>query len=813
LHGTQSSQSGNDYVQAYSYDRYGNRTIDPPNPPVAGINYKQFTVDANTNRLGVPSGQTGTMNYDQAGNLTFDSYSGEGARTYDAENRMTGAQASLPATYSYDGDGRRIKRNVNGVETWQVYGLGGELVAEYAANAPYTSPQKEYGYRNGELLITAEAGSVGAGPQSVVWTNAVGVSVSGNTITKTASGGWGNAGAVSTQAIASGNGYVEFTAAQYLVDRICGLSNGDSNQSYDDIDFGILLSDGGYIYVYESGVLKANAGPYATSDTLRVAIEAGQVKYYKNGTVFYTSTATPTYPLIVDTAIYSNGASISNVMISGDSAVNVALATNGATASASSIYWSQAPASNAINGDHVGSNSHWADGTSFGYPDWIQVDFAGSKTINEIDVFGLQENYSNPVEPTLTMTSRYALTNFEVQYWDGSAWATVSGGSVTGNDKVWKKFTFSPLTTSKIRVHVTNVAGDNHSQVVEVEAWTPASGGSSATVKWLVADHLGTPRMIFDQTGSLANVSRHDYLPFGEELFAEIGGRTPAQGYPSGPNAIDGARQKFTSKERDNETGLDYFLARYYSSSQGRFTSADEPFADQRQSNPQSWNSYSYVKNSPCNNIDPNGKCSVPSGLSPGSVGICIEAFIAAPRMGPLGYGRGDNRTFSGDDPKLTARIRVELIIKPESHGTASIQESTQAAKSRVDAPLVPGDYVIEAPGTAKTDITDAKTDKNGTTTFTSTTTGETGFAKVPVIGPAASPGTIDINLNVVVTKDGKVGLNEGGASKNYPSYAVYSYRYDDKGNLITKEIFRREEHKLNDLSRPMVPIPKTEPK
>jgi RHS repeat-associated protein len=99
-----------------------------------------------------------------------------------------------------------------------ILSLGGELIAEYAANAAPASPQKEYGYRNGELLITAEAGSVGAGPQSVVWTNAVGVSVSGNTITKTASGGWGNAGAVSTQAIASGDGYVEFPAAQSSVD-------------------------------------------------------------------------------------------------------------------------------------------------------------------------------------------------------------------------------------------------------------------------------------------------------------------------------------------------------------------------------------------------------------------------------------------------------------------------------------------------------------------------------------------------------------------------------------------------------------------
>src|SRR5216684_8136759 len=113
-----------------------------------------------------------------------------------------------------------------------------------------------------------------------------------------------------------------------------------------------------------------------------------------------------------------------------------------------------------------------------------------------------------------------------------------------------------------------------------------------------------------------------------------------------GFGSTDGLRQEFTQKERDIETGLDYFLARYYSSTQGRFTSADAPFADQRQTNPQSWNSYSYVKNSPCNNVDPNGRCSAPSGLKAGSVGICIEAFIAAPRIGPGGVGHGDGRTF-----------------------------------------------------------------------------------------------------------------------------------------------------------------------
>jgi len=84
--------------------------------------------------------------------------------------------------------------------------------------------------------------------------------------------------------------------------------------------------------------------------------------------------------------------------------------------------------------------------------------------------------------------------------------------------------------------------------------------------QWLVTDHLGTPRIIVDETGSLANVKRHDYLPFGEELYAGTGGRTTSLGYTG-----DAVRQQFTEKERDNESGLDYFEARYYASSQGRF--------------------------------------------------------------------------------------------------------------------------------------------------------------------------------------------------------------------------------------------------
>jgi hypothetical protein len=68
-----------------------------------------------------------------------------------------------------------------------------------------------------------------------------------------------------------------------------------------------------------------------------------------------------------------------------------------------------------------------------------------------------------------TFTS-YGITDFDVQYWNGSAWVTVPNGSIVNNNKVWTKLTFSPVTTSRIRVVVNNALA-TFSRVVELEAW------------------------------------------------------------------------------------------------------------------------------------------------------------------------------------------------------------------------------------------------------------------------------------------------------------------------------------------------------
>ena len=309
---TSSTGSTQLFSQKFLYDQYGNRTIDPTS--WGPINLKQFTVDTATNRLGVPGGQTGTMSYDVAGNLTTDSYTGAGARTYDGENRMiTAAGTNGSNRYVYDGNGRRVRRVVGATETWQVYGIGGELIAEYPVNGTATLPQKEYGYRNKQLLLV----------------------------------------------------------------------------------------------------------------------------------------------------------------------------------------------------------------------------------------------------------------------------------------------------------------------------------GGCDVARWLVTDQLGTSRIEVEVGGGLAQVKRHDYLPFGEEMFAVGSVRTTGRGYPSLPGQ-DCVRQQFTDKERDNETGLDYFIARYYSSIQGRFTSVDPSSKSIDMTSPQTWNRYIYAWNNPLSYVDHNGQW--PTGTHNKILQIAFPG-LSVERMGVIQRG------------------------------------------------------------------------------------------------------------------------------------------------------------------------------
>ena len=86
------------------------------------------------------------------------------------------------------------------------------------------------------------------------------------------------------------------------------------------------------------------------------------------------------------------------------------------------------------------------------------------------------------------------------------------------------------------------------------------------------------------------------------------------------------SRSRSTGKERDTESGNDYFFARYYGSSMGRFLSPDDD-SDQGPDDPQSWNLYSYVRNNPLINTDPDGHdCVVQSRIDDNHESISVSS-------------------------------------------------------------------------------------------------------------------------------------------------------------------------------------------
>ncbi|MGH8281362.1 MAG: RHS repeat-associated core domain-containing protein, partial [Gammaproteobacteria bacterium] len=126
-------------------------------------------------------------------------------------------------------------------------------------------------------------------------------------------------------------------------------------------------------------------------------------------------------------------------------------------------------------------------------------------------------------------------------------------------------------------------AGSRH-----LATFTSGTGGQAY---WDFSDWLGTERARVNAvTGGVAETCAS--LPWGDNLQC---------------TGTDESPLHFTGKQRDTESGLDDFGARYNSSSLGRFLSADPENAGADSTNPQSWDMYSYVVNNPLVLVDPTG--------------------------------------------------------------------------------------------------------------------------------------------------------------------------------------------------------------
>ena len=116
-------------------------------------------------------------------------------------------------------------------------------------------------------------------------------------------------------------------------------------------------------------------------------------------------------------------------------------------------------------------------------------------------------------------------------------------------------------------------------------------------VQFHLSDPLGTRRIETNYAGDVDG--SYQSLPFGDGLVI---------------TGSDATEHHFTGKERDTESGNDYFGARYYASSMGRFLSPDwsakeesVPYA--KLDNPQTLNLYGYMRNNPLGGVDQDGHC------------------------------------------------------------------------------------------------------------------------------------------------------------------------------------------------------------
>jgi RHS repeat-associated protein len=261
------------------------------------------------------------------------------------------------------------------------------------------------------------------------------------------------------------------------------------------------------------------------------------------------------------------------------------------------------------------------------------------------------------------------------------------------------------------------------------------------TTYFVHSDRLGSTRLLtrLDQTVRESD----DYYPFGEQI--------PPTGGTAGT-------LKFTGKERDAESGLDNFGARYNASTVGRFMTPDTKLPSRKfLMNPQKWNKYAYVLNNPLSLVDPDGM---------EEKTIVYRTFIAPATLNFLGTTyAGDNRGFSSaanasSRSTITVRIETDPSIRP---GNPIISQTSSAGESRkLDAN---GNTISSATQTQGLPTATGTRDANGDAVV-----GISQDVKNPLSpGPQMLTPGITASMTMSFTPDGS-SVSTTGTASNFPS-------------------------------------------
>src|SRR3984893_12448090 len=200
---------------------------------------------------------------------------------------------------------------------------------------------------------------------------------------------------------------------------------------------------------------------------------------------------------------------------------------------------------------------------------------------------------------------------------------------------------------------------------------------------YVMADRQGSTRVLMNAAGAVT--SRHDYLPFGEEIGAGTGApgsptgmRTTAKGY----SAADNVRQRYADTRLDDATGLDHTLWRKLETRSGRWTTPDPYGKSLRVSNPQSFNRYAYVHNDPVNSKDPSGLDVCYPDPATGQT-VCIPEIDA----GTVTIGFGQTSISSGVGGMMGGDTGMRLV-DPSPDGTSAGGIEPQNPEPQFDWPL-----------------------------------------------------------------------------------------------------------------------------
>ena len=363
--------------------------------------------------------------------------------------------------------------------------------------------------------------------------------------------------------------------------------------------------------------------------------------------------------------------------------------------------------------------------------------------------------------------------------------ATGSGLSIVyeydGSNKRVRSYN---AATDQATIFVYNADGDLAAEYA-VNVPPPAN----PTISYLTKDALGSVRVTTNSFGEVK--ARRDFLPFGEELYAGLAGRNANRKYSAN---TDDTRKKFATYQRDAETGLDFAQSRYYSPTQGRFTSPDEfkggpdelfDFEDHASDNPtfyadlenpQSLNKYQYVYNNPYKYSDPTGHCpplgllTVPcrvaqtptaqrivDAVRTSSVGIAIGTAVGAvadtvenslSRSANAGVG-------DASCPACTSSQRMgqNLMSKssrssrPPANASNQVKNQASGSAGLSGGPPKPNGNKQAANGAKKL----SKVQKSKTTT----TVGSK-FSKEVEVRPGRDPGQSRAEYVTIKTKDGR---------------------------------------------------------